>query len=306
MHVPPLKPHPTQTDTTVAGGPAAPGRGRSRSPLFVLGVWLLTLHWLLPAPCVAADDRAALTELPAHLGAVVYQVDGDSPRQLYIVATGHRSAVTGAQRAATLQAQVETFRIGEWLIRCRRVGLLLPEGYFGRTPPAVPSPEAAALDDGATLAERLADPSCLVNAELLLHERYGVALRQVEDPELYRATLALLRTAQESADRLDPEFDARLAFLQKCRSAALLQGAPQAISIPPDASGALLTIGLSHLDDILEFLDTGTIALPARDGLPTQLGERLPPTPGSQPFGVTVIIPRSLLDNARVAHLDRG
>jgi len=278
---------------------------------------LLSLVWLVagtPLRAIPAADSAAESiggELPAELGTVVYRVRGDAPVQLYIVANSHRSVITGANGADTLQAQVETFRIGEWLIRHRQLDLLLPESYFGQCPDSAPSVARPTPLDHATLVQRLADTATFVNAELLLHEHYGIGLRQVEDQDLYDRTRELLH-ASFTAARLDPGFDGRLAYLQKCRSAALLQGVPAALTQlarpgTEAASGALLTIGMAHLDDILEFIKAGEVHIPA----PPAASAKLPAVQSQLtlrdiPVGITVIVPHSLLGSLPPAPPVRG
>ncbi|MCM2264601.1 MAG: hypothetical protein NDI73_05350 [Desulfuromonadales bacterium] len=279
---------------------------------------LIWLAWLLAGTPLRAASLADATaadtggELPSELGTIVYRVRGDAPLQLYIVASSHRSAASGANGADTLQAQVETFRIGEWLIRNGQIGLLLPESFFGQQADVAPVAAGQAPLDSATLMLRLGDTATFVNAELLLHEQYGIGLLQVEDRELYRHTQQLLHAGLTSAACLDPSFSARLANLQKRRSAAFLQGAPAALAqlSPPvsgTAPGALLTIGLAHLGDILEFLESGTVCIPA----PPAGDAELPAVQASltllaNPVGITVIVPPALLDNLPGTVADRG
>lgn len=286
-----------------------PGR---QTRLVLLGlVWLLVGAPLWAASAGDFTVAACVDGLPVELGSIVYRVGNDAPVQLYIVVSSHRSAASGANGADTLQAQVETFRIGEWLIRNRKIGLLLPESFFGRQADVVPAAVGQAPLDSATLMRRLGDTATFVNAELLLHEQYGIGLLQVEDRELYRHTQQLLHAGLTSAACLDPSFSARLANLQKRRSAAFLQGVPAALAqlSPPEtgmAPGALLTIGLAHLGDILEFLESGTVCIPVP---PTGAAElpavQAPLTLRASPVGITVIVPRSLLDNLPVTVADR-
>ena len=68
----------------------------------------------LDVPAPAAAVRAGLWngELPAELGEVVFRKNADSPVQIFIVANSHRSCSTGRNGSRTVQAQLETFRIG--------------------------------------------------------------------------------------------------------------------------------------------------------------------------------------------------
>jgi hypothetical protein len=268
-------------------------------PGFTRALILLSLVWLLSGANALA---ATVADLPVEFGAVVFQVNHDAPTQLFIIANSHRSVVTGANGADTLQAQIETFRIGEWLIRRRQVALLLPEGFFGSWTVAEPVAISDVGFDGATLARWLADTSGFVNAEMLLHEHYGVDLEQIEDRELYRNVREFLSAGSDGVGDLGSVIDGRLEYLQKCRSAAILQGVPAVLAQANRrghgaASSAMLTIGLAHLGDILEFLESGEIHIPAMrtDGadLPAV---QVPLDLFKSPTGITVIIPHSLLE----------
>jgi len=260
-----------------------------------------TTLWALPA-----------AEIPSELGSIVYRIRSDAPTQLYIVANSHRSALSGANGAETVQAQVETFRIGEWLIDNGRIGMILPESYFGYLPQNDQSSQCPTPLDQTTLLRRLTDTTTHVNAELLLHEQYGIGLQQVEDADLYRRIRELLLSSRSGVAWLDPGFVDRLAYLQKCRSATILQGVPEALKQLPQpegapASGALLTIGLAHLDDILAYLDAGVVNIPAPSPLATELpGQQSPLKLHKDPIGITVIVPRSLLGSLPQAQSDRS
>lgn len=275
-------------------------------------MWLLAWAPLRATSLADAAAADSCGELPAELGSIVYRVRGDAPVQLFIIASSHRSIASGANGSDTLQAQVETFRIGEWLIRNGQIGLLLPESFFGRQADVAPAAAGQVPLDSATLMRRLGNTATFVNAELLLHEQYGIGLQQVEDRELYRHTQQLLHAGLTSAACLDPSFSARLANLQRRRSAAFLQGVPAALAqlSPPGsgtAPGALLTIGLAHLGDILEFLESGTVCIPAPPAGDAELpAVQAPLALRASPVGITVIVPRALLDNLPITVADRG
>ncbi len=143
-------------------------------------------------------DRNAVLPFPDHLGKVVYQEHADRNDRIYIIAQSHRSAITGKGNEDCRRVQAEIYRIGEWLITHENVAALLPEGYFsessaaGRNRSYEKTRQAARLDD-ATLAARLADPAISVNADRLLYSNYDLALRQVEDRNLYFAVVSKLR-----------------------------------------------------------------------------------------------------------------
>lgn len=265
-------------------------RFRTPSRLFSL---LLPLLGLLLTPCAGAAP------LPADLGRVVYRQNPDSPVQLYIVADCHRSAVSGANGSDTVPAQLATFRIGQWLIDREQVDLLLPEGYFGQAP-AREVPATAFPPDATTLRQRLADPSTFVNAELLLHRHFGLAMGQVEDRGWYRRTRRWLREGLVQNAFLTPGYGRTLDYLQRRRLAAILQQAPVTVAAAfrsgrIAAPRAMLTIGLAHLEDLLRTLRQGAIHIPAPTPdaatLP-ELDEPLQLT--TQACGVAVIVPAPL------------
>ena len=249
-----------------------------------------------PAANCASTDAGGL---PADLGQIVYRTAAPAGRRIYIIANGHRSALSGANAAATVQAQLETFRIGEWLIRQRQVGLLLPEGFFGRMVETA-AVSNAGLDSGS-LRSALEDRSQFVNAELLLHNNYGICLEQVEDRELYRSTKETLRVSrgQEIASALKSRL--QLGALQTRRTAAILQSAPRVVDTAYrqgriSTPNAMLTLGLAHLNDIVTFLKAGAIRFGPlhtayRDFPAEESGLELL----KREVGVTVIVPRSLV-----------
>ena len=262
---------------------------RARRPLQLA---LALLIWLLPLAAAAAE----VPRLPAELGRVVYRQNPASPSQLFIVADSHRSSLTGDNGPVTVQAQLETFRIGAWLIDRRQVALLLPEGFFGSWQQVAVDTARPPLDEVA-LRRQLADTSHFVNAELLLHRRFGIALGQVEDHDLYCRAGRQLQTGLEQKALLTPGYATTLDYLQQRRLAAMLQQAPQVVAAAfrqgrIATPRAILTIGMTHLDDLLRILHDGTIRIPT-------------PQPGNSAFpaleevlrlqqegcGVAVIVP---------------
>ena len=269
--------------------------------------------WLFPAPALlaATPDQVLLVTkirrtLPEQFGKIVYQSNSAAESNLYIIANGHRSAITGKNAAQTLQAQIETYRIGEWLISQNRVELLLPEGFFGKLWEPGGFASSSGRLDNQSLHDSLADTTVFVNAELLLHQEYGISLNQVEDRELYSQTRDHLRASLTRDRRRSAIFNPELSYLQKYRTASLLQSAPTVIDNAYQqgkisAPNAMLTIGLSHLEAIIEFLQSGEINIsglqtPSRSypSLETKL-DRF-----SQRVNVTVIVPRTLIDQQRI------
>jgi hypothetical protein len=249
-----------------------------------------------------AAPRALPLAFPPDLGEIVYRQNGESSVQIFIIVNSHRSSGTGGNGPGTVQAQVETFRIGEWLIGQEQIALLLPEGFFGREATAPPVPGVPVCLNGEELAAELTDTSAFVNAELLLHRNYGIGLQQIEDLTLYRQTRDRLRTGLTGTARLEPGFAAGLDYLQKRRLAAILQNIPEAIEgeyrlgriVRPKA---MLTIGMAHLPDLIDYLETGRIQLPVpatEDQGFESLNAELELV--RQAMGVTIIVPRALCD----------
>ena len=277
-------------------------RARWLVPLLISLVCLLGGRPLqAAAPAEQSPGFAAEVELPAELGTIVYRTPGASSSTIYIIANGHRSALSGANQPKVLQAQIETFRIGEWLLSRNRIALLLPEGFFGEMV-AVDGAEADSRRlDSRTLQTALTDTTHFVNAELLLHEKYGIGLEQVEDRQLYLDVRDRFASSRRGGGDFSFTLFSELAYLQKLRTASMLQTAPTVIAAAYRqgriaAPNAMMTIGLDHLQDMIAFLQAGEIDMA---GLRT--AERFfPPQHGGlelfkRQVGVMVIVPRALL-----------
>lgn len=291
--------------------------------IFVLAVAAATLN-LLPAVSVLAIEAAAQAPsaglaLPAELGEVVFALPGTSDRQIYIIGHSHRSARTGANGAYTIKAQAEVYRIGEWLIRQEDVQLLLPEGFFKRQPAAAASTggiprgeviKAAISLEHQDLVEKLSDTSVFVNADMLLRANYHIQLQQVEDTEIYQAVSRYLHLSNDMRDtHLAGLLDVELDFLQEIRSAAMLQNIPDAVEFELqmgniDNRQAMFTVGMAHVDEIIRFLRAGRIDLapPALTFASYQEHQAMLRLI-EEGYGVTVILPRSLIDNQEALRL---
>ncbi len=241
-------------------------------------------------------------ELPAEYGQVIYQSKPLSAQRIYIIGQSHRSSLTGKSGPRTIQSQAEIYRIGEWLIEQKNVELLLPEGFFKRSSSAQASQRNSAAMARFSLAtaalkEQLGNPEQFVNADLLLGSNYNLCLGQIEDERLYRdigQVLAKLQRDRNFATLCD------LNRLQEQRTLKILQNIPHAVENAFQAGQissrqAIFTIGLAHIKDIIAMLQT-----PAAPALPEQLESALP---WEEDYGVTIIIPRSLLDTKRIARL---
>lgn len=277
--------------------------------LGILSLWSGT-SWADSAVLKTGSGFANAAGLPGELGKIVYQQNPDSAIQVFIIGNSHRSSASGANGSHTVPAQVQTYRIAEWLIRQQQVELLLPEGFFGRKEGKGTFEATVRLDD-PTLEETLSDMSTFINADLLLHRNYGIALHQVEDRDLYRNAREYLLSGLQSDAHLRAPFGLELEYLQERRSAAILQKIPAVIN---DAycqgriaqPRAILTIGMTHLDEMIKFLKRGRIEIPAPSIGTSGF------TPHSETLellanqvGVTVIIPRALLTERERIYLAR-
>lgn len=272
-----------------------------------------------PAATAISGGDGRLPAAPPE-GKVVFHRGGQAEKQIYVLGQNHRSPLTGGNGDKTLQAQMEIYRIGEWLIRNRQVELLLPEGFFGASPRderAQDLRNAAAggerlfhesIDD-ATLRDELGDSRAFANAAILLKSNYGVRLSQAEDNGLYGAVADSIRQLTGQEGKISSELLSRLSCFQERRTAAMLQKIPavverefQAASIR--SKNAIFIIGMAHIAEIIQFLEEESIVLtPAREELvrsaPCELALL------KENYGVTVILPRSLAEDEEILRLTR-
>lgn len=282
---------------------------------------LLVLFLALPtsSATAAAGGDGGLAVAPPD-GKVVFHKEGQAGKQIYILGQNHRSSLTGGDGDKTLLAQMEIYRIGEWLIRNRQVELLLPEGFFGQS-----APEERARDlrsasaggehllrksiDNAVLRDELGDSRTFTNAAILLKSNYGIRLSQAEDKGLYGAVADSMRQLTGSAGQLNPEFLSRLSCFQERRTAAMLQKIPAVVEREFQAGSirsknAIFIIGMAHVAEIIQFLEEESIVLtPAREEMvrsaPCELALL------KENYGITVILPHSLAEDQEVMRLTK-
>ena len=257
-------------------------------------------------------------DMPFEYGEVIYHTNTKSPKQLYIIGISHRDPDSGANNSTTVRTQMELFHIGEWLKNNRRLNLLLPEGYFNDCHPSnMPSAVQAikALDvnslDNGFLEEKLTAETPFMNAEMLLMEYRSFHACQVEDRSIYNAvrnSLGRLKNSEgkplESAANI-----VELNYLQEIRTAQLLQNIPAVIenNLHRGLIGnrsALFTIGLSHIEDIIRYIENKSIFIssPADStGLPDVLESKLNLLHSG--YGITIIIPRTLAEDHKLLQL---
>ena len=290
-------------------------------------VWTLALSLciaiLLPPTTISAAQDIAIKEaplattevdlfVPAEYGQVIYRKNPDSPKKIFIIGQSHRSAITGRNTQDIVRVQTEIFRIGEWLIQEKNVGMLLPEGFFqGISPDESFSPSEIVRQniglDNQTLEAKLSH-SKFVNADMLLNANYNIPLGQVENEQLYRDIRRLLHKANREGNL---SVLSRIHGLQSKRTVAMLQNIPDIVE-EAFANGrishprAMFTIGLGHVGEIIDFLERGTLP-PANN---SQLSESQRIGQASlklleQGYGIAVILPKTLAENEHVLRLAR-
>lgn len=294
--------------------PAHQGNPSRRLANLVILLFSAVLYLTVMAQSAPAspDPHAGFSGMPLEYGKVIYRINENSPKQLYIIGISHRNAETGKNGNTTIRTQADIFRIGEWLNRNRELQLLLPEGYFtaGETcPPTLPGPSPGQLDN-RLLQQKLADESRFVNAEMLLRENCQMHVSQVEDRGIYDAVYSSLLSLQANDAAQSPnERLARLQYLQELRTAVLLQKIPSIIEGEHNNGqihnqSAMFTIGLNHIQDIVRYFQNNAIRLD------TPAAARMQAVHVDSElnllkmgYGVTIILPRTLADDQRLLQL---
>lgn len=282
-----------------------------KKALFLL---LIFSFFLLSISTLTAETAF---RIPPQYGKVIYRLNEKSPNQLFIIALGHRDTLTCLNGDNTSKVQAEVYKIGDWLIHSQGLGLLLPEGFFKSTSAKVeknttPStPSSCALLDMKALEERLSDNTAYVNAEMLLKETHPLRLRQVEDKELYDAVrsnlVKLISCGEDSRDY--SLLKSKLDYLQEKRTAAMLQKIPGIVDDEFQRGNiktrkAILTVGLSHLPEIIRYLNGNRITIhappPAFNGAEDYNSEV---NLLKEHFGVSVILPTTLAGDQKILEI---
>ncbi len=251
----------------------------------------------------------SVPDLLAEYGQVIYRVNEDSPKQLYIIGISHRNPTTGRNNGDTVRTQAEIFRIGEWLNRHKDLELLLPEGYFLKNSRLFnkASDPNNNLSDNVQLHKRLADENHFVNAEMLLMESFDMRASQVEDRNIYKAVRSSLKNLKvDDLDKLSPRQRlAELKFLQEIRTAKLLQNIPDVIESELRNgtirnSFAMFTIGLNHVTHIIRYLNENPFSIDAPEDLANLNDFNAELDLLKKGYGITIILPRTLANNAEL------
>jgi hypothetical protein len=284
-------------------------------------LFLSSFNTVSASPEVAHSSKDYL-DMPLEYGEVIYRINAQSPKQLYIIGISHKNPDSGENDSTTVQTQMEIFRIGEWLKKERHLNLLLPEGYFsdkhkGSALKASVSQSIRAFHpvdpDNRLIQKKLAADTPFMNAEMLLMEYHSFHASQVEDRNTYdavRSSLGKLKTSGSKRSMSTGNL-AELLYLQEVRTAQILQNIPDVIEdeFLNGAIGnrtALFTIGLNHIKDIFRYIknDEIHIASPIGSDLqPDILNTRLNLLKTG--YGVTIIIPRTLANNHKLLEMTR-
>ncbi len=280
-------------------------------------IWLVTPVNIVSASPNVPNTPADFPSMPQQYGEVIYRINSQSPKQLYIIGINHKDPDSGANNSTTVQTQMEIFRIGEWLKKNRSLNLLLPEGYFtDKTAVAARKPSNfQTLDtfntvdpDNLLIQKKLTADTPYVNAEMLLMQYHGFHASQVEDKGNYDAVRDSLCKLNSQPSRSAGNM-AELLYLQEIRTAQILQNIPDVIE-DEYLSGsiknhfALFTIGLNHITDIFRYIQDDAIHLtsPAGSkGLPYFICSSLNLL--NKGYGVTIIIPRTLANDNKLLQM---
>jgi hypothetical protein len=261
------------------------------------------------------------SQIPADCGEIVCRSSGDSSSQLFIIGLSHRDTITRSNGSKTVRIQEEVYQIGDWLIHREGIELLLPEGFFANRSPRGDVEETKARLKKSPcsgspvmkeIQERLVDDRTYVNAEMLLHDNHVLRLRQVEGEQSYFAVrdniLRLVNTRKDSCDLTG--IRSELDYLQERRTADLLQRVPGIVNDEfrhgnIKVKKAIFTIGLAHIHKIIDYLNKGRIDIPPLPSASHQGKDYMAELNlRKENFGVTVIIPRTLIEDRKVLEMN--
>ena len=291
------------------------------SKTFHFRKWLfvfVAIFPLLDTPSSKAEMN--LSAIPSEYGEVIYRYNEKSPNQLFIIGTSHRDSISRVNGQNTSRVQAEVYKLGEWLIQNRDLELLLPEGFFKKkaqvakekfSSPDINMHPSEPLD--INIAEKkLSDTTSFINAEMLLMKNYHLRTQQVEDPKWYDEVGCFIRKLASSGNSCDYYLvKSELDYLQERRTAALLQRIPEIINAEYhegdiESKKALLTIGMSHLYNIIKYLDESKIRIYS----PLANSNRNEDYVADlnllrDHFGVFIIIPRTLAHDPKILEITK-
>jgi hypothetical protein len=154
------------------------------------------------------------------------------------------------------------------------------------------------------LVKKLEDDTSFVNAEMLLLKNYRLRAQQVEDPFYYQEVGAHLRQLAQGTDSCDPRLlRSELDYLQERRTAAMIQKIPGLIAGDFQAGKirakrAIFTIGLSHLPQIMRYLQEKKITISSPLGSSKAFEDYTAEVNlWKENYAVYVILPRTLAED---------
>ncbi len=220
-------------------------------------------------------------QFPERYGRVIYEKNPDAPNQLYFVGMYHPDLITHLEYEKTPEVQTEVYRIGEYLIRNWDVELALAEGgiydedYFdsykkmreqllGQIPP------------DKTLDPRLLEDETLINffrndstkvyiATSLLSLYYNLDIQGAEERKFHEEHVKYAYFLKTKRRLYNPNGEVE-NWLEKARTACILVNAPEVIEREKQKRrivnrNALFTLGVRHLDELVEWLEKERIEL---------------------------------------------
>jgi len=155
------------------------------------------------------------------------------------------------------------------------------------------------------LEQRFSDDSTFVNAEMLLRENFSLLVKQVEDRDLYQTVYENIRLLFGSKGNLEKNFLIRseLDYHQEKRVGTMLQKIPGIVNEEfreghIDNKKALFTIGLSHISNIINYLEERKITVLSPLFTPTKYDDYIDELNlAKENFGISVILPRTLIND---------
>jgi hypothetical protein len=264
-----------------------------------------------------------LSSIPSEYGQVIYRYNEGSPKQLFIIGMSHRDSITRLNGSKTSRVQAEVYKIGEWLVQKRNVELLLPEGFFVTRVEKIQKGSFESLPekqgdciglDLDGLEEKLSDNRVFVNAEILLKRNYPLRLQQVEDKGFYDAVKDGLSKFVQGAGNSScdyPVLKSELDYLQERRTGAMLQRIPEIVynefqQGTIKSESAVFTIGMSHIPHIIKYLNENRVTIYSPLVNSNGGGDYIADLNLSREgFGVTVIIPRTLLSDRKALEMNK-
>ena len=194
----------------------------------------------------------------------------------------------------------------------------MPEGFFQKSPSKIEKVQPGTEKknncpelDIKVLEQMLSDNEAFVNAEMLLRKYHLLRVQQVEEERFYndvsRSIQKLIDSGSNACDYLVVKSE--LDYLQDKRTAAMLQRIPEIVDNQFQQGNikskkAIFTMGMSHLNKILQYLDENRIRIyspllaynKGKDYIEDLNLKK-------ENFAVFVILPQTLLDDPKILEM---